>query len=68
MHKIVKLMENVILWNVTCFNIASMEDYFNSNKIMIKGVHNFLRRFAIILIIKDFIICCYPYEIDYYVL
>lgn len=49
-------MENVILWNVTCFNIVSMEDYFNLNK-MIKGVHNFVRRFAIILIIEDFIIC-----------
>lgn len=68
MHKIVKLMENVILWNVTCFNIVSTEDYFNLNKIMIKGVHNFVRRFAIILMIKDFIICFYAYEIDYYVL
>lgn len=61
-------MENVILWNVTYFNIASMKDYYNLNKIMIKGVHNFVRRFGIISIIKDFIICFYPYEIDYYVL
>lgn len=60
-------MENVILWNVTYFNIASMKDYYNLNKIMIKGVHNFVRRFGIISIIKDFIICFYPYEIDYYV-